>query len=75
MWPDRVSNPGPLTYESSALVCATRPGQRKVYTHRVNYLTLYIYFNYLIFSDMFFILFLFYFIFYLFFFYSYIILG
>ena len=24
MWPDRVSNPGPLTYESSALPTALR---------------------------------------------------
>ena len=24
MWPDRVSNPGPLTYESSALLTALR---------------------------------------------------
>ena len=23
MWPDRVSNPGPLTYESGALLTAT----------------------------------------------------
>ena len=27
MWPDRVSNPGPLTYESGATNCATLPGQ------------------------------------------------
>ena len=26
MWPDRVSNPGPLTYESGALLNATWPG-------------------------------------------------
>ena len=26
MWPDWVSNPGPLTYESGALLTATRPG-------------------------------------------------
>ena len=33
MLPDRVSNPGPLTYESGALVtdCATRPGIYCVY--------------------------------------------
>ena len=24
MWPDRVSNPGPLTYESGALLIALR---------------------------------------------------
>ena len=24
MWPDRVSNPGPLTYESDALMTALR---------------------------------------------------
>ena len=24
MWPDRVSNPGPLTYESGALLTALR---------------------------------------------------
>ena len=24
MWPDRVSNPGPLTYESGALLTAQR---------------------------------------------------
>ena len=24
MWPDRVSNPGPLTYESDALLTALR---------------------------------------------------
>ena len=24
MWPDRVSNPGPLTYESGALLIAQR---------------------------------------------------
>ena len=26
MWPDRVSNLGPLTYESGATDCATGPG-------------------------------------------------
>ena len=27
MWPDRVSNPGPLTYESGALPTALRKGR------------------------------------------------
>ena len=26
MWPDRVSNPGPLTYESGVLPTALQPG-------------------------------------------------
>ena len=31
MWPDRVSNPGPLTYESGALPIALRgPAIKKV---------------------------------------------
>ena len=31
MWPDRVSNQGPLTYESGAPTdCATRPSKRVV---------------------------------------------
>ena len=31
MWPDRVSNPGPLTYESGALPTALRgPAQNNV---------------------------------------------
>ena len=32
MWPDRVSNPGPLTYESSALPTALRGPAMKVET-------------------------------------------
>ena len=33
MWPDRVSNPGPLTYESGALPIALRgPGSPKLLT-------------------------------------------
>ena len=36
MWPDRVSNPGPLTYESGALLTALRgPAELKVY-HAMN---------------------------------------
>ena len=27
MWPDQVSNPGPLTYESGVLLTATQPGR------------------------------------------------
>ena len=31
MWPDRVSNPGPLIYESSALLTALRgPGSQTI---------------------------------------------
>ena len=30
MWPDRVSNPGPLTYESGALPTALRGPARKI---------------------------------------------
>ena len=33
MWPDRVSNPGPLTYESGALPTALRAARHEV---RVN---------------------------------------
>ena len=38
MWPDRVSNPGPLTYESGALPIALRgpaAGKCKVYIVRI----------------------------------------
>ena len=37
MWPDRVSNPGPLTYESCALPTALRSlrkGNRVISTNR-----------------------------------------
>ena len=30
MWPDRVSNPGPLTYESGALPTALRGPARRI---------------------------------------------
>ena len=33
MWPDRVSNPGPLTYESGALPTALR-GPTSLYCER-----------------------------------------
>ena len=37
MWPDRVSNPRPLTYESGALPTALRgPAQSKETTSRLN---------------------------------------
>ena len=32
MWPDRVSNPGPLTYESGALPIAVKSFGSKEYT-------------------------------------------
>ena len=33
MWPDRLSNPGPLTYESGALPTALRGPARKLEAH------------------------------------------
>ena len=33
MWPDRVSNPGPLTYESGALLTALRDTAYIICTH------------------------------------------
>ena len=49
MWPDRVSNPGPLTYESGALPAVLRGPAKvprnkrydvdvKIYLHDVNYI-------------------------------------
>ena len=35
MWPDRISNPGPMTYESGALptaLCGPACGQEPLYT-------------------------------------------
>ena len=41
MWPDRVSNPGPLAYESGALPTALRgPAQQGVVKYSVNLLQL-----------------------------------
>ena len=38
MWPDRVSNPGPLTYESGALPIALRdPAPRNICGISINY--------------------------------------
>ena len=34
MWPDRVSNPGPLTYESGALLTAQRGPADLQFSHR-----------------------------------------
>ena len=38
MWPDRVSNPGPLTYESGALSTALRGLARSVLKDRSRFL-------------------------------------
>ena len=37
MLPDRVSNPGPLTYESRPTDCATRPGFINVHEELLHY--------------------------------------
>ena len=37
MWPDRVSNPGPLTYESGALPIALRgPAGKRIITSMIS---------------------------------------
>ena len=36
MWPDRVSNPGPLTYESGALPTALRGPVSRTIVHSYN---------------------------------------
>ena len=39
MWPDRVSNPGPLTYESDALptaLCGLAKFYMRIYIHKYN---------------------------------------
>ena len=38
MWPDRVSNPGPLTYESGALPIALRGPATRIMTKIVELL-------------------------------------
>ena len=35
MWPDRISNPGPLTYESGALPTAVRGPARQLVTFKL----------------------------------------
>ena len=41
MWPDQVSNPGPLTYESGALPTALRsPDKRNFLTYNIKGLPL-----------------------------------
>ena len=39
MWPDRVSNQGPPTYESGALPIALRGPARKIVTNLLKYLS------------------------------------
>ena len=43
MWPDRVSNPGPLTYESGALPIALRGPAHDVRLHRFSTEHMYMY--------------------------------